>query len=158
MTINSDKDAIIVNSSYVPVIRAGYFNIIFLLLAFALILANQILIDLNFGLYARLLVLLIIFFVTLKIYNHSVSRLYIENDNNLIVIGPFFKSTIDASKIKATKVYGIPSSMTIFFQIKINDAKFPVIYFFIAISTNQGSYKDTKLKLISLLGKLSSAG
>ena len=158
MTINSDKDAIIVNISHVPVIRAGYFNVIFLLLAFALILANQILIDLNVAVYTRLLVLLIICLVTLKVYNHSVSKLYLKNNNSLIVIGPFFTSIIPASKIEATKVYGIPSSMTIFLQIKRNDAKFPVIYFFIAISTNQGSYKDTKLKLVSLLGKLNSVG
>ena len=157
MYVNTDKDAIIVNSSHLPVIRAGYSNIIFLLLAIALILANQILVDLNIAIYLRILVFLIICFVTLKVYTHSVSRLYIKDKKSLVFIGPICKSIINASKIKMTTVYGIPSSMILFIRIQKKDVAFPIFYFFVAVSTNYGSYKDTKIKLISLLRKINSA-
>lgn len=157
MYVNTDKNAIIVNSSHLPVIRAGYSNIIFLLLAIALILANQILVDLNIAIYSRILVFLIICFVTLKVYTHSVSRLYIKDKKSLVFIGPISKSIIDASKIKMTTVYGIPSSMILFIRIQKKDVAFPIFYFFVAVSTNYGSYKDTKIKLISLLRKINSA-
>jgi hypothetical protein len=157
MHINTDKDAIIVNSSHLPVIRAGYSNIIFLLFAIALILANQVLVDLNTAIYSKIIVFLVMCYVALKLYTHSVSRLYIKDKKSLVFIGPISKSIIDVSKIKMTKVYGIPSSMTMLIQVKKKDAAIPIFYFFVAISTNCGSFMDTKIKLISLLRKLDSA-
>jgi hypothetical protein len=154
MHINSDKDIIIVNSSHLPIIRVGYSNIIFFLLAIALIFVNQILIEINSSVYIKFLILLAISSMTFKVYTHSVSRLYIKDNKSLVFVGPISKSIIDASKIRMTKVYGIPSSMTIFILIKKRGTAIPVFHFFIAVSTNYGSYLDAKRKLIALLQKL----
>ena len=127
------------------------------MLAIALILVNQIISDLNLTVYGRICVLLIICLVTLKLYKHSVSKLYITGTGSLVVIGPFSKSRIDTSKIKMARVYGIPSSMTILLKVKKIDAKLPAFFYFIAVSTNHGSYMDTKIKLLSLLEEFDSA-
>ena len=140
MNISSDKDVIIVNSSQLPIIRAGYSNIIFLLLAVALILVNQILIDINSSVYIKTLVLLVTTIITFKVYTHSVSKLYIKDNKNLVFVGPISESIVDASKIKMTKVYGIPSSMTLLIKINKQGTVLPVFHYFIAVSTNCGSY------------------
>jgi hypothetical protein len=155
MHISNDKNGIIINSNQLPIIRAGYANIIFLLLAVVLILANQILVDFSSAIVLRILVLLAIFILILKIYTHSLSRIYVD-EKNLVFIRPISKSIIDTTRIMKTKVYGIPSSMTIFIQIKKRGELLPLLYFFVATSTNCGSYMDTKAKLISLLRKLGS--
>jgi hypothetical protein len=154
MHVTTQQEEIIISGSSVPVIRAGYSNIIFLLLPITLILVNQLLNEFNTTIFPRTIILLIILIIVLKVYTHSVSRLYIKEGKTLVIVGPIFESTIDSSEIKMTKVYGIPSSMTIFFVIKKANVTLPKFYFFVAVSTNYGPYKSTKLKLVSLLREL----
>lgn len=158
MLSNIENEGIIISRSNVPIIRAGFSNIIFLFLIIALILVNQMIYDINIPLFYRLLILLGVLLVILKIYNHSVSRLFLKDEKSIVLVGPFSETVFDSSEIKATQVYGIPSSMTIFIMIKKTASFFPKFYFFVALSTNYGSYTDTKTKLISLLKEVNILG
>ncbi len=153
MCDDSQQKEIIINSSNIPVIRSGFSNIIFLLLFIFLILVNQILNDFDISFFLRMVIFLVVCILTLKIYSCSIARICIENGEKLVLVGPVSQSTIDVSKIEKVAVYGIPSSMTISIMIKIKDIKLPKFYFFIAVSTNCGSYADTKIRLMSLLEK-----
>ncbi|MFH1673858.1 MAG: hypothetical protein ABIF87_10610 [Pseudomonadota bacterium] len=148
------REGLIVSSSNVPVIRAGYSNIILLLLLVMLVLINQVLNDFGMALFPRGLILLGLCLVILKVYTHSVSRIFINDGKTLVLVGPFSESKINAGEIVETKVYGIPSSMTIFLKIKRKASTLPVFYFFVAASTSYGTYANTKTKLLSLLGEL----
>jgi len=150
MCDDSQQKEIIINSSNIPVIRSGFSNIIFLLLFIFLILLNQILNDFDIGIFLKMVVFLVICILTLKIYNCSIARIYIKNGKKLVLVGPVSQSTIDTSRIEKVEVYGIPSSMTIFITIKIKDTKLPKFYFFVSVSTNCGSYTDTKIRLMAL--------
>ena len=90
----------------------------------------------------------------LKVYNHSVSKLFLKNRTRLIIVGPFSESVFDSSEVELTKVYGIPSSMTIFVMIKKTTSVLPKFYFFVALSTNCGSYADTITRLKLLLKEI----
>lgn len=154
MLSNMEHEGIIISRSNVPIIRAGLSNIIFLLLLVTLVLVNQVLYDFDMRLFPRILILLGICLVILKAYNHSVSRLFIKDGKNLVLVGPFSESVFDSSTIEVASVYGIPSSMTIFIMIKKKTSALPRFYFFVAVSTNYGSYADTKTKLVSLLKEM----
>ena len=158
MSSNIENEGIIISNSNLPIIRAGFANIILLLLFIALILVNQMLNSFNVPLFFRALILLGVFLVMLKIYNHSVSRLFFKDGKSIVLVGPFCETVFDSSEIKATQVYGIPTSMTIFIMIKKTTSFVPKFYFFVALSTNHGSYTDTKTKLISLLKEINFVG
>jgi hypothetical protein len=148
------QDAIVVGSSNFPVIRAGYANIIFLLLIVGSVLINQAMNDLSINIVLKGITLSIFCLATLKAYTHSISKLFIKDGKTLVIVGPFSNSEIGTAEIVKTKVYGIQSSMTIFVKIKRKTKFLSSFYFFVAASTNYGSYTDTKLKLISLLKEL----
>lgn len=151
---NMEHEGIVVSGSNVPVIRAGFSNILFLLLIIILILINQLFLGFNMSLFPRLLILFVICLVMLKVYNQSVSKLFLKDRTKLVIIGPFSESAFDSSEIELTRVYGIPSSMTIFIMIKKTTSVLPKFYFFVALSTNCGSYEDTKTRLQLLLKEI----
>ena len=147
------QEALIVSSSNTPIIRAEFSNFILFLLFIGLIFINKVLIDFGFNFYLKFLILLGVCLIAFSIYNQSISRLHIKDEEELIITGPLFKSIFKLSEIEKVEVYGIPSSMTIFVTIKKKNSLIPKFYYFIAISTNYGAYADTKDKLISLFEK-----
>jgi hypothetical protein len=154
MVVTTQRTEIIVTSSNVPIIRSGFSNVIFFLLAVALIFVNQILNDFGVPPLIKTIIAIIICVVALKVYGRSVSKLYVKDGKNLVIVGPVSESMIDVSEIEKADVYGIPSSMTIFVIVKTKKANFPKWYFFVSVSTNCGSYAETKTRLTGLLGEL----
>jgi hypothetical protein len=151
MLADFKQEGLIVSSSDAPLIRAGYANLIFLLLAVGLILINQALIDFGIDKIIKGIMLVCFCLLMLKIYAHSVSKIFIKDGKALVVIGPFSRNEIGIDDILETKIYGIPSSMTLFIKVKKKSSPLPKFYFFVAVSTNYGSYADTRKKLEALL-------
>ncbi|MBW1677775.1 MAG: hypothetical protein JRF57_16320 [Deltaproteobacteria bacterium] len=151
MSADIQHQDIIINSSGTPVLRSGFSNLIFVLLAIMLVFANQILNEFYITLLPKTVIFLIIIIVAFKIYGHSISRLTLKNGQKIVMVGPISKATIDISEIERAQVSGIPSSMIIFIELKMKNARLPKWYFFVAFSTNCGSYNDTKAKLVELL-------
>lgn len=151
-SIEKQNQHIIVSNIEKPILRAGLSNIIFLLLIIFLISVNQILNEFFVNILLKSIIFLMIFIVTLKMYSHSISKIFVNNLGKLIVIGPISKTTIEISEIEKVEISGIPSSMIIFILLKMKNATLPKCFFIIALSTNCGSYSDTKAKLIELLG------
>jgi len=151
MSANFKQEGLTISRSDVPVIRVGFANIIFLLLFFGLILINQALNDFGIDIFIKEIILLCFCLATLKVYTHSISKIIIKDQKKLVIVGPFSNTEIDSAEIYRTTVYGIPSSMTIFLKVKKKLSFLPSVYFFVAVSTNYGSYADTKKKLILLM-------
>lgn len=143
-------DEVIINNSNIPVIRAGYANFIFLLLVVGLILTNQALIDIGVIMALRLITLFLFCILMLKIYTQSISKILIKNEE-LIIVGPISQNVFRFDEMLDVKVYGLPTSMTIFVKIKEQATKLPKFFFFIAVSTNHGTYLNTKIEVETLL-------
>jgi len=154
MCIVTRQKEIIITSSNVPVIRSGFSNILFFLLFIAVIVVNRILNDFNVSLVPKALIILFICVVTLQIYCRSVSKIYFKDGSGIVIVGPIFESKIDASQIEKIDVYGIPSSMTIFLTIKMKKTRLPKWYFFIAVSTNCGSFEATRTRLTEISSEI----
>lgn len=154
MLSNDKHKEIVISASNTPVIRAGFSNLLFLFLIVILILVNHMLYSFNISLFLRLLFLFAICLMMLKVYNHSVSKLFLKDKSSLILVGPFSKTIFDSSEIELTEVYGIPSSMTIFIMIKKKTSVLSKFFFFVALSTSCGSYADTKKRLELLLKEI----
>jgi hypothetical protein len=148
---SSQKKEIYLCVSRVPIIRSGYANLIFFLSFIALLLVNYIPTEYELPLLFKVLISIFICIVTLKAYACSVSRIFLTNENELVIEGPVSESTFNTSLIEKAEVYGIPSSMAIFFILKFNNLRFPKFFFFVAVSTNCGSYSATKECLTELL-------
>lgn len=151
MSKEHQQREIIINSSEIPILRAGLSNIILFLLLISLIYTNQLLNEISLTLLPKIVIFLIIIIVTLKVYSNSISRLSVKDGNQLIIVGPISKTTIDTSKIVKTDISGIPSSMIILVMFKMKNATLPKCYFFVALSTSCGSYSDSKKELADLL-------
>lgn len=145
------QEGMVICSSDAPVIRVGFSNIIFLLFFVGLILINQVLNDFGINIFVKGTILLCFCLATLKVYTHSVSKIYIKDGIKIVIVGPFSDTEIDLVEIIRAKVYGIPSSMTIFLEVKRKMKFLPSFYYFVSTSTNYGPYADTRIKLISLL-------
>jgi hypothetical protein len=154
MNTEFKQEGIIVGNSNYPVIRAGYANILFLLLIVWSILIYQAMNELNINLIVKGIILSVFLLATLKVYSHSISKLFTKDGMILVIVGPFSNIEIGSDEIVKTKVYGIQSSMTIFVKIQRKTKLLPSFYFFVAASTNYGSYANTRLKLISILSEL----
>lgn len=154
MLTDLKQEGLIVCSSNIPLVRAGYANLIFLLLTAGLILINQALSDFGIIQTIRGTLLLGFCLLMLKTYTHSVSKIFIKDGKTLVIIGPFSGTEIGIDEIIETNIYGVPSSMTIFLKVRKKSSSLPKFYFFVAASTNYGSYADTRSKLHSLLMQL----
>ena len=150
MASDSDPTEIIITSSNVPVIRSGLSNILFFLCIIAVIFFNQILKELHVSLLPRLICILIICTAALAIYSRSVARIYFKDGRAVVIVRPVSETELEASQIKSIDVYGIPASMTIFLLVRMRKIKFPKWFFFVAVSTNCGSYGATFTKLKKL--------
>jgi hypothetical protein len=148
------QEGLIVIRSDVPLVRAGYANLIFLLLAVGLVLINQALSDFGIAKVIKGIMLVGFCLLMLKIYTQSVSKILIKDRKALVIVGPLSRTEIWIDDILETKVFGISSSMTIIFKIRRKSSVIPKFYFFVAVSTNYGSYADTRKKLDSLLMQL----
>jgi hypothetical protein len=153
---NSKEKGMVVGSSDIKMIRVGFSNIIFIIFFVGLILLNQVLNDLNINILVKGIILLVFCLATLKVYTHSVSRIYINDGKTIVIVGPFSIVEIDLLEISKTKIYGIPSSMTIFLEIKRKMNFFPSFYYFVSTSTNYGPYNDTMIKLASMISEAKS--
>ncbi len=152
------QEDLIVSNSNVPLIRAGYANIIFLLLIIGLILIKQALSAFQIPAYVQWLLLSNYCLMILISYIHSISRISIKDKKTLVLTTPFSATKINNSEIDNAKVFAIPSSMTIILKIRRKTSALPEFYYFIAASTNYGSYADTRTKLVSLLTQFCSDG
>ncbi len=145
------QEGMAISSCDVPVIRVGFSNIIFLLFFIGLILINQVLNDYGVNIFVKGIILFCFCLSTLKVYTHSVSKIYIKDRKTIVIVGPFSDTKIELVEIIGVKIYGIPSSMTIFLEVKRKMYFLPSFYYFVSTSTNYGPYADTRIKLISLL-------
>jgi len=83
-------------------------------------------------------------------------KFFIKDGKTLVIICACSGTEIGIDEIIETNIYGIPSSMTIFLKVRKKSSFLPKFYFFVASSTNYGSYADTRSKLHSLLMQLDS--
>jgi len=142
-----------ISGSTVPIIRAGFANIIFIVLFSFLVLLNQLLSDLSLSTLPRAILVILIIALAIKIYLHSVSRFYIREDGSFVIVGPLFEKRIHLLNVAKTKIYGMPTSMTIVLMIKTKNSLLPSFFFFVAISNFLGPFNETKEKLASILGR-----
>lgn len=150
MTTKYQCEEILVYSSELPVLRGGLYNLIFLLLLIFLIYANQIMSALSMTVMVRLVVFVVCVLVSLILYSHCVTKLSVESAGNLVIVSPISKRSIIVSEIRKTEIFGIPASASIFVLLKIENARLPKWFFLLALSTNCGSYRDTKSKLTQI--------
>ena len=156
MAYDDPHDEIVINRSSVPIIRAGFSNIIFFLAIVASILLNQAMKDFDISLLLRTIAVMLVCLGTIRIYSCSLAKILIRDSKTLVLISPVSEILIDASKIERSKVTGIPSCLTTFILIKMRKSRFPNFYFFVAVSTNHGPYEETMIKLTAMLRELST--
>ena len=154
MPADPKQEGLIVSGSDVPVLRAGWSNIILFVLLVWSVLINQVLKDIGIAPFVRGVVVLGLCLAGLKVYSHSVSRIFIKNGKTLVLIGPLAATEIDADDILETDVSGIPSSSTVLLKVKRRTSLLPTFYYFATFVTNYGGYDDTRAKLLSLLERL----
>ena len=155
MLADPKHEGLIVSGNTTPVIRAGYSNGMFLLLPVWSVLINEVLKEFGIAPFIRGVVLLGFCLAGLKVYSHSLSRIFIKNGKTLVLVGAFTETEIDADDILETKVYALLSCMQIFLKVKRKTSSLPAFYHFIAPVTNYGGCADTRTKLLLLLKRLS---
>jgi hypothetical protein len=134
-------------------IRVGFANIVIFLLILSVLLLSEILDYFSIAKFWKIFVIVIYCIFGIKFYSQSVSSIQKTQKEELIIINTFSRSKIDLADIEWTKIYTIPTSCAIFLLIKRKGALFPNLNHFISPQTNQGSFKETYIKLSSLIEK-----
>ncbi len=147
----SALETLIVSNSNVPIVRAGYANLIWLLLPIALVLLDQGLEDLKAGPGARVLLLAGLCLMALTNYLHALSAISVSDDNTLTLVRPVSSTRIPISSIDHVTLYSLPASMFIYLKVKKKASRLPSFFFFVAASTSSGGFADTERKLGDLI-------
>jgi hypothetical protein len=137
---NSSTD-VVVNNSNMPVIRAGYGNIIILIAFCITLLVNEVFFALGASQVTRYLIvcaLILLFFVA---YSLSVSRINFNEDVAEIICS-FRRYSIRYSNLSHVNIYIIPSCMFTIMVLRFKKRHFCVFHY-VAVSTNRGSAHDS---------------
>ncbi len=137
---------IIINESKQKIIRAGYGNIILPLALIFDILLLQMLTDLEFSAFVKILSLVFISYLMLKIYMSNISKI-IYDSKILKLTTAFSIHEIPADKIKSIKIYPIHINMFVLISIKFGNRNFPCLYSFVSPHTSIGNYDETLVVL-----------
>lgn len=152
MELDRQQKEIIVSTSNIPIIRAGYANsIIFIAYSWSALIW-QFMTYIGTLYIAKWFALIIGFYLFIFIYNRALSKIII-NENYLVMEHPLSRSNICWNVVREVKVLDFPPSLTVILRIKYVNRSLPKFYYFVSPSTSAGSYNDTLDTLSLLLGK-----
>lgn len=145
------QEEFFVNGSRTPVLRAGYSNSLLIILAIALGLCNQAMIDGGAAAWVRGIALVGLSLVGLYVYACSLSRIYVRNGQELVLVGPLTEDSIELREIAAYEVWGIQASQFVCLKLRLRSSSRPRFRFVVAVSTSAGGYAETKAHLRTLM-------
>ena len=114
---------------------------------------NLVLLEIHIGIYLRVIIVIVFILLIIKIYLHSIARLFIRNRDTIVIVGPLKETEIKLSEVDKITISGGRSGFFIGIEIKMKNKKIPRMYHFPAFQTNYGLYKDTKSEIVKYLTK-----
>ncbi|GEM_PF-2875558 len=155
MGAEPEEEGLIVTDGEVPVLRAGYANMLWFCTLVASVLLNQVLKDVGAAPFIRGVAVTALCVAAWKMYNQYVSRIFIKDGSTLVIVGPLAETHVHADDIVATDVSVHASAFTVVLKVTRRGSLFPAFcYFVVAPVTNYGGCADSGTRLRLLLKRL----
>ena len=125
---------LVINDSATKVVRAGFGNMVIPLSFVALVLLNQLLLDLNVSIYFRSIVTLFVLVFFVKLYLSNISKISID-EHSLNFTTPLDVKSIRKNEIKSIKIYPIRVNRTVVLFVWNSNKMLPTIYSFVTVNS-----------------------
>ena len=149
---DNDEGLIVFNIKMGSVRVRDSYLLIFIGVVFSVML-NLVLMEIEIGKYARLIIVSIFILLIIKIYFNSIKRIFFRNKDTIVFVGPLSETEIKLSDVARITISGARSNSFVGMEIKLKKKIVPRMFHFSAAQTNYGNYKDTKSGLVKYLTK-----